>query len=72
MRHGEVKGNVQTVIEELKPRGYSPVGIIAGYFVIQVQGRELGKGSGIAGDHRWFYCDTKQTANWRDFPNKHK
>lgn len=64
----EIKEAPKEVFEELQRRGYNPESLLKGYFVIKVDGRELGRGSGIAGDDRWFWYDTKLTAKWSEFP----
>ena len=67
MKRGMIVGSPKEVVDELLRIGLSAEGRIDGYFTIYCNGKRLGKGSGIAGDNRWFYYDTMKTAYWKDF-----
>ena len=61
---GTVKGSVKKIAEVLNRLGIDYTTEIHGYFRFCIAGRKLGQGSGIAGDNRWFWDDTKTTATW--------
>ena len=63
----EIIGRPTDVVAKLRTMGCTVTTSIEGYFIIHCNGKRLQKGSGIAGDWRWFYSDTKQTAHWIDF-----
>ena len=75
MRKGkprEIKCSPKALGDFLRARKISFRYADSGYFGIVIRGRTLHQGSGIAGDDRWFWTDTKMTAHWTELTGKEK